>query len=84
MDKTKFQAMSIPEKLLFTLQYGSEVLVIPKNQLIIRVYGLADFFVEILYFSATNKVDSIVMISFEDFYEKYANEIDISGFLPPQ
>lgn len=81
MDKNKFEKLALKEKVYLVLEQGKAV---STRQLLfyqITLYGFSDYFAEIWYIPATNKIDKIELLTIDEALHLYQNDFDISSLL---
>lgn len=81
MDKNQFEKLPLKEKVYLVLEQGKSV---SNRQFLfyqITLYGFSDYFAEIWYIPATNKIDKIVLLTIDETLQLYQHDFDISSLL---
>ncbi|HPE33235.1 MAG TPA: hypothetical protein PLI65_00395 [Bacteroidales bacterium] len=74
----QFMSYSPQERASMVLTEGREILDRIFMYYIIRLYKYSDFYVELWYQTASNRIDKILVVDLEDVLHLYEKNIDIS------
>lgn len=78
MSIDEFMTLPKPERVHRVLTQGHELMHRIYMYYTIKLFQYSDFFVEIWYLPASNKIDKILIVDVEDVLRVYDKEIDIS------
>jgi hypothetical protein len=81
MDKNQFENLALKEKVYLILEQGKAVSTRQFLFYQITLYGFSDYFAEIWYIPATNKIDKVELITLDEILQLYQNDFDISSLL---
>ncbi len=81
MKKTEFEKAPLREKVYQVLQTGKPITNRQFLHYHIRLYAFSDFFVELWYVPASNKIDRVEIMSLDEVLNLYKNAFDISDLL---
>lgn len=76
--KEEFNKLGLNEKAFLIFESGYEISSKVNDSVVIKLYALLDFFVEVYYLPKSNTIDSIKIVSFEEVMNDYSDSIDIS------
>lgn len=74
----EFQLLELKDKARFIFAFGEELFCRLEEENRIKIYNLFDFYVEVNYKSADDKIRQIEVITDNYLNENYLSEIDIS------
>ena len=81
MNKSTFDNAPLKEKVYQVLERGKPITNRQFLHFNIRLYGLDDFFAEIWYIPAANKIDRVETLTTDEVLHMYKGFFDISGLL---
>ncbi|MFO7873232.1 MAG: hypothetical protein R6U62_01980 [Bacteroidales bacterium] len=81
MNKSKFDNAPLKEKVYQILEKGKPITNRQFLHFNIRLYGLNDFFAEIWYIPAVNKIDRVETLTTDEVLHMYKRFFDISDLL---
>jgi hypothetical protein len=81
MKKTEFEKAPLREKVYRVLQTGKPITARQFLHYHIKLYAFSDFFVELWYVPASNKIDRVEIMSLDEVLNLYKNAFDISDLL---
>jgi hypothetical protein len=81
MKKTEFEKAPLREKVYRVLQTGKPITARQFLHYHIKLYAFSDFFVELWYVPASNKIDRVEIMSLDELLNLYKNAFDISDLL---
>lgn len=75
ISKTKFRQLSIKQKGEYVFQEGDYIGLREYYNHRINLYSLSDFFVEVWYFPAENKIEKIEVMESEKILDQYIDKM---------
>lgn len=84
MTKQEFLGLTLSQQAEIVFSHGKELLHRIFSDYLIKLYQVSDFYVEIWYLPAFNKIDNILVVDLENVFHLYEKEIDISDLFASQ
>ena len=81
MEQSNFEKLPLRKKVFHVLERGKAITARQFLHYHIKLYAYSDFFVELWYVPANNKIDKAEVLDIDDVLHNYRNEFDISGLL---
>ena len=81
MKKSEFERAPLKERVYLVLESGKPITVRQFLHYHVKLFAYDDFFVELWYVPANNKIDKAEVLDIDDVLHNYRNEFDISGLL---
>lgn len=81
MKKTTFEKAPLKEQVYLVLQQGKAITTRQFLHYHIRLFAFSDFFAELWYIPANNKIDRVDVLELDDVLQIYKNKFDISGLM---
>ncbi len=81
MKKSEFEQAPLKEKVYQVLQSGKSITSRQFLHYHIRLYAFSDFFVELWYVPASNKIDRVESMLLDEMLHVYKNSFDITDLL---
>ncbi len=81
MEQSNFEKLPLRKKVFHVLERGKAITARQFLHYHIKLYAYSDFFVELWYIPAANKIDRIELLSLDDLLQVYKNAFDISDLL---
>lgn len=81
MEKNEFEKLAFKEKVYLVLERGKAVSTRQFLFYQITLYSFSDYFAEIWYIPATNKIDKVELLTMDEVLNLYQNDFDISSLL---
>lgn len=81
MTREEFESIPLDRKVYKVLELGRELAFRDFLHCHIKLYAVSDFYVEVYYVPATNKIHKVETLCLDDVLEIYQNQLDISGLL---
>jgi hypothetical protein len=81
MKKSEFEHAPLREKVYKVLQNGKPIISRQFLHYHIRLFAYSDFFVELWYIPASNKIDRVETLSLDEVLHAYKSSFDISDLL---
>ncbi len=81
MNRSEFERASLKEKVYVVLESGKAITARQFLHYHIQLYAYADFYVELWYIPATNKIEKAEILNVDDVLQIYKNDFDISGLM---
>ena len=76
--KEEFDNLGLNEKAFLVFESGYEISSKVNHTMVVKLYAIIDFFVEVYYLPESNKIDEIKTVTFEEVMNNYSDSIDIS------
>ena len=77
IDLYQFNALTDPEKAQEVLEHGANLKTRTEGGLIVNLYSISNFYVEVWYDGASNRIDRIRSFKNIDHLEPYIDVIDL-------
>ncbi len=81
MKKSDFERAPLKERVYLVLESGKPITARQFLHYHVKLFAYNDFFVELWYVPATNKIDKAEVMNLDDMLQTYKNEFDISDLL---
>lgn len=81
MEQSNFEKLPLRKKVFHVLERGKAITVRQFLHYHIKLYAYYDFFVELWYIPATNKIQKVEVFGVDDVLQIYKNDFDISGLM---
>ncbi len=81
MGLSDFEKLPLRKKVYYVLERGKAITGRQFLHYHIKLYAYADFFVELWYIPAANKIDRVEVLTMDDVLNVYKNAFDISDLL---
>ena len=78
LSKEEFDNLGLNEKAFLVFEPGYEISSKVNHTMVVKLYAIIDFFVEVYYLPESNKIDEIKTVTFEEVMNNYSDSIDIS------
>ncbi|MDR4988190.1 MAG: hypothetical protein RG741_05040 [Bacteroidales bacterium] len=81
MKKPDFERTPLREQVYLVLESGKPITAREFLHYYISLYAYSDFYVELWYIPATNKIEKVEALGIDDVLQIYKTKFDISGLL---
>ncbi len=81
MKQSDFERLPLRKKVYYVLERGKAITARQFLHYHIKLYAYAEFYIELWYIPATNKIERVELLSLDDVLHIYKNDFDISELL---
>ncbi len=81
MEQSNFDKLPLRKKVYYVLERGKAITGRQFLHYHVKLYAYYDFFVELWYIPATNKIQKVEVFGVDDVLQIYKNDFDISGLM---
>lgn len=81
LSEREFIQLALPEKIQVILESGRELFCRKVKGVLVKLFTMNDFYVEIWYASKTNTIEKVELLQLEDVLANYDNQLDIKELL---
>lgn len=81
MNKADFERSPLREQVYLVLESGKPITARQFLHYHIKLFAYSDFFVELWYIPATNKIQKAEVLTVDNVLQIYKNDFDISGLM---
>lgn len=81
MEKSNFEKLPLRKKVFHVLERGKAITARQFLHYHIKLYAYSDFFVELWYIPAVNKIEKAEVLNVDDVLQIYKNDFDITGLM---
>ncbi len=81
MEQSNFEKLPLRKKVFHVLERGKAITARQFLHYHIKLYAYSDFFVELWYIPAANKIERVEVLTLDDVLQIYKNDFDISGLM---
>ncbi len=81
MNKADFERSPLREQVYVVLESGKPITARQFLHYHVKLYAYSDFFVELWYIPATNKIQKVEALDIDEVLQIYKNDFDITGLM---